>query len=74
MQSNATEFLVEKLERKRPLSRPRCRWVYNIKIDSGGIRCEIVDFIYLSQDKAPVIVYTVMKFYIPYKAISFWTN
>jgi hypothetical protein len=29
--------LVGKEKGKRPLGRPRCRWVYNIKKDLGGI-------------------------------------
>jgi hypothetical protein len=31
--SNAYRILVGKPEGKRPLGRPRCRWVYNIKMD-----------------------------------------
>jgi hypothetical protein len=30
---NAYRVLVGKPERKRPLRRPRCRWVDNIKMD-----------------------------------------
>jgi hypothetical protein len=30
---DAYRILVGKPERKRPLGRPRCRWVDNIKID-----------------------------------------
>jgi hypothetical protein len=30
---NAYRLLVGKSEGKRPLGRPRCRWVYNIKMD-----------------------------------------
>jgi hypothetical protein len=30
---NAYRILVGKPEGKRPLERPRCRWVYNIKMD-----------------------------------------
>jgi hypothetical protein len=30
---NAYRLSVVKPEGKRPLGRPRCRWVYNIKID-----------------------------------------
>jgi hypothetical protein len=29
----ACRIFVGKLERKRPLGRPRCRWEYNIKMD-----------------------------------------
>jgi hypothetical protein len=34
---NACRILVGKLEGKRPLGRPRRRWVDNIKIDLGEI-------------------------------------
>jgi hypothetical protein len=30
---NAYRILVRKLEGRRPLGRPRCRWVDNIKMD-----------------------------------------
>jgi hypothetical protein len=30
---NAYKILVEKPDGKRPLGRPRCRWVDNIKMD-----------------------------------------
>jgi hypothetical protein len=30
---NAYRLLVGKPEGKRPLRRPRCRWMYNIKMD-----------------------------------------
>jgi hypothetical protein len=30
---NAYRILLEKLEGKRPVGRPRCRWADNIKID-----------------------------------------
>jgi hypothetical protein len=30
---NAYRMLVARPERKRPLGRPRCRWVDNIKMD-----------------------------------------
>jgi hypothetical protein len=34
---NAYRILVGKPEGKRPLGRPRCRWVYNIKMDLSEI-------------------------------------
>jgi hypothetical protein len=41
---NACRILVGKPEeRKRPLERPRCRWVDNIKIDLRETRCDGVD-------------------------------
>jgi hypothetical protein len=33
---NAYRLLVGKPEGKRPLGKPRCRWVDNIKMDLGG--------------------------------------
>jgi hypothetical protein len=34
---NEYKILVGKLERKKPLGRPRCRWKGNIKMDLRGI-------------------------------------
>jgi hypothetical protein len=36
---NACKILMGKPERKRPLGRPRCRWVDIIKIDLREIEC-----------------------------------
>jgi hypothetical protein len=44
-------LLVGKPEEKRPLGRPRRRWMDNIKIDLLGIRLNVVDWIGLAQDK-----------------------
>jgi hypothetical protein len=38
--------------RKRPLERPRCRWVDNIKIDFREIRLGGMDWIDLAQDRS----------------------
>jgi hypothetical protein len=38
-------------EGKRPLGRPRRRWVDNIKTDLREIRCDGMDWIYLAQDR-----------------------
>jgi len=43
--------LVGKLEGKRPLGRPRCRWVYNIRMDLQDVGCGYVDWIGLAQDR-----------------------
>jgi len=43
--------VVEKLEGKRPLWRPRRRWEDNIKIDLQAVRCGGMDWIDLAQDK-----------------------
>jgi len=43
--------LVGKLEGKRPLGRPRCRWEDNIKVDIQEVRYEGMDWIELAQDR-----------------------
>jgi hypothetical protein len=43
--SNAYMILVGKPEGKRPLGRPRCRWVDNIKMDFRDIEWDGVDWI-----------------------------
>jgi hypothetical protein len=42
--------LVGKAEGKRPLGRPRYRWVDNVKIDFGEIGWDGVDWIGLAQN------------------------
>jgi hypothetical protein len=42
---SAYRLVVEKPEGKRPLGRPRRRWVYNIKISLGEIRWGGVDWV-----------------------------
>jgi hypothetical protein len=48
---NAYRLLVGKPEEKRPLGRPRRRWVDNIKMDLLEIGWGGVDCIFLAQDK-----------------------
>jgi hypothetical protein len=48
--SNAYRILVEKPEGKRPLGKPRCRWVDNIKIDLREAGYSCMDWINLAQD------------------------
>ena len=43
--------LVGKLEGKRPLGRPRRRWVDNIRMDLQEVGCGYVDWIGLAQDR-----------------------
>ena len=43
--------LVGKLEGKRPLGRPRCRWEDNIKTGLQEVGCGGVDWINLAQDR-----------------------
>jgi hypothetical protein len=42
---------VGKPDGKRPLGRPRCRWVNNIKMDLLEIGWGVVDWIGLAQDR-----------------------
>jgi hypothetical protein len=48
---NACKILVGKQEGKRPLGRPRCRWVDNMKVDLGEIEWGGMDWIDLAQDR-----------------------
>jgi hypothetical protein len=48
---NAYRLLVGKPEGKRPLGRPRRRWVYNIGMDLGEVGWGGVDWIGLAQDR-----------------------
>ena len=43
--------LVGKLEGRRPLGRPRRRWVDNIMMDLQEVGCGCVDWIGLAQDR-----------------------
>jgi hypothetical protein len=48
---NAYRLLVEKPEGKRPLGKPRRRWVDNIRMDVGEVGWGDVDWIGLPQDR-----------------------
>ena len=48
----AYRVLVGKPEGKRPLGRPRRRWVDNIRMDLQEVGCGHVDWIGLAQDRA----------------------
>jgi hypothetical protein len=48
---NAYRLLVGKPEGKRPLGRPRRRWVNNIRMDLGEVGWSDVDWIGLAQDR-----------------------
>jgi hypothetical protein len=58
---------VEKPEEKRPLGRPRQRWVDNIKMDLGEIGWGGVDWIGLARDtdKRRALVNSVMSLRVP---------
>jgi hypothetical protein len=48
---NAYRLLVVKSKEKRPLGRPRRRWVDNIRIDLGEVGWGDVDWIVLAKDR-----------------------
>jgi hypothetical protein len=48
---NAYRLLVGNTEGKRPIGRPRCRWVDNIRMDLGQVGWGFVDWIGLAQDR-----------------------
>jgi hypothetical protein len=48
---NVYRLLVGKPEGKRPLGRPRRRWIDNIKMDLLKIGLSVVDWIGLAQDR-----------------------
>jgi hypothetical protein len=64
---NAHSILVGKPEGQRPLGRPRCRWVGNIKIDLRETGWVDVDWINLAQDRDQwrALVNTVMNLLVP---------
>jgi hypothetical protein len=64
---NAYRILVGKPEGKRPLRRPRRRWVDNIEMDLREIGWEGLDWIDLAQDRGQwrALVNTVMNLRVP---------
>jgi len=68
--------LVWKPEGKRPLGRPRRRWVGNIRMDLQEVGCGYVDWIGLGQDRDRwrTLVSAVMNFRVPWNAGNFLTS
>jgi hypothetical protein len=64
---NAYRILVGMPEGKRPLGRPKCRWVDNIKMDLREIGWDDIDWIDLAQnmDQWRALVNTVMNLRVP---------
>jgi hypothetical protein len=58
---------VVKLEGKRPIGRPRCRWVKNIKMDLREIGMDDMDLIDMAQDRDQwrALVSAVMNLRVP---------
>jgi hypothetical protein len=64
---NAYKILVGMAEGKRPLGRPRRRWVYNIKMDLREIGRDGVDWIDMAQDRDQwrALVNMVLNLWVP---------
>jgi hypothetical protein len=64
---NVYRLLVGKPEGKRPLGRPRRRWINNIKMDLLEIGVNVVDWIGLPQDRYRwrALVNSVMNLRVP---------
>jgi hypothetical protein len=64
---NAYRLLVGKLGGKRPLGRPRRKWVDNIRMDLGEVGWGDVDWIGLAQDRnrRRALVNSVMNLRVP---------
>jgi hypothetical protein len=64
---NACRILVGKSKEKRPLRRPRCRWMDNIKIDLRKIGFDGMDWIdvALDRDQWRALVDTTMNLRVP---------
>jgi hypothetical protein len=58
---------VGKPDGKKPLGRPRCRWVKNIKMDLREIGWDDMDWTDLAQDRGQwwTLVNTVMNLQVP---------
>jgi hypothetical protein len=64
---NVYRLLVGKPEGKRPLGRPRHRWLDNIKMDLLDIGLSVVDWIVLAQDRyrGRALVNAIMNLRVP---------
>jgi hypothetical protein len=64
---NASRLLVGKPERKRPLGRPRRRWLDNIRMDLGEVGWGDVYWIGLAQDRDRwrALVNSVLSLWVP---------
>ena len=68
--------LVGKPEGRRPIWRPRRRWVDNIRMDLQEVGCGYMDWIGLAQDRDRwrALVSAVMNFRVPRNAGNFLTS
>ena len=72
----AYRVLVRKPEGKRPLGRPRHRWVDNIRMDLQEVGCGYMDWIGLAQDRDRwrMLESAVMNLRVPWNAGNFLTS
>jgi len=68
--------LVGKPEGRRPLGRPRPRWVDNIRMDLREVGCGYMDWIGLAHDRDRwrTLVSAVMNLRVPWNAEKFLTS
>jgi hypothetical protein len=73
---NAHRILVGKSEGKRPLGRPRHRWVYNIKMALREIGYDDMDWIDVGQDRDlwRALMSIVMNLRVPQNAGKFLSS
>jgi hypothetical protein len=73
---NVYRLLVGKLEGKRPLGRPRRRWIDNIQMDLLEIGVSVVDWIGLAQDRyrRKALVNSVMNLRVPCWETTEWLH
>jgi hypothetical protein len=73
---NAYRILVGKPEGRRLLGRPRCRWVYNVKMDLRETGWDGIDWIHLAQDRGRcrALVNTVMNLGVPQNSWNFLSS
>ena len=75
-ESGVYRVLVGKPEGKRPLGRPRRRWVDNIRMDLQEVGCGYMDWIGLAQDRETwrTLVSAVMNLRVPWNEGNFLTS
>ena len=68
--------LVGKPEGRRPLGRPRRRWVDNIRLDLQEVGCGYMEWIGLAQDRESwrTLVSAVMNLLVPWNAGNYLTS
>jgi hypothetical protein len=64
---NAYRILMGKPERKRPLGRPKCIWLENIKLYLREIEWDGMEWLHLAQDRDQwrALVNTIMNLWVP---------